>query len=134
MNSADRKKRKCQGFNKSGEACGARPIVDHDYCFLHSPDHSKDADRARSLGGHRRKREHVLQVTYDLGDLNSLEGLLRLLEVAAIDALGLDNSLARSKVLVTIVRAGATLLPLSELDQRLTELERNQRRRDSHDD
>jgi hypothetical protein len=131
MNPVDPTKRKCQAANKSGSACGSHPMVDHDYCFLHSPDHSEEAARARSIGGHRRKRDQVIQVTYDLGDLNSLEGLLRLLDVAALDALGLENSLARSKVLVSIVRAGATLLPLGELDQRLTELERIQNRRDS---
>ena len=131
MNSADRKKRKCQGINKSGGACGTHPLLDHDYCLFHSPDHIEEARRARSLGGHRRKREHVIQSTYDIFDLNSVEGLLRLLEVAALDALGLENSLARSKVIVTILRAGATLLPFGELDRRLSELEQNQRRRDS---
>ncbi len=47
---------------------------------------------------------------YDLADLEDIPSVRRVLEIAVLDALGLDNTLARSSVLIGAVGAAAKLL------------------------
>ena len=49
-----------------------------------------------------------------MAGLGSVEDVRRVLEIAMIDALGLENSVARGRLLLGIVTAGARLL---EVDQ-----------------
>ncbi len=60
---------------------------------------------------------------YDIDGLASVAALRRLLEIAALDTLALENSLARSRTLVAVVVAGSRLLEVGELEARLTALE-----------
>lgn len=113
----------CQGLNAAGEPCGAPPLRDQLLCFWHSPDHTSEAAEARRLGGLRRRREGALAGAYDFDGLGSTHALRRLLEVAAFDALGLENSVARVRTLTAIVQVGARLLETGELEERLTHLE-----------
>jgi hypothetical protein len=53
----------------------------------------------------------------------ALEADARVLEIATIDALGLDNSIARARVLIAAVLAAAKLLETGELEERLAALE-----------
>lgn len=55
--------------------------------------------------------------------MGSIPNLQRLLEVAAYDALGLENSVARARVLTAIVTVAAKLLEVGELEERITSLE-----------
>lgn len=93
------------------------------YCFWHSPEHAQEAAEARRLGGLRRRREGTLAGAYDFEGLASTAHLRRLLEIAALDALGLDNSIARVRALTAIVQVGARLLEVSELEARVAQLE-----------
>lgn len=93
------------------------------FCFWHSPDHSEDAAEARRLGGLRRRREKTVSGAYDFTGLDSVESIRRLLEIATVDALGLDNSIARSRLLIQAALAGAKLLELGELEDRVDRLE-----------
>jgi hypothetical protein len=116
-------RRHCDGTNLNGEPCGQAPLVDSSRCFWHDPDHAGEAAEARRLGGLRRKREATLVGVYELDSLDSVAGLRRLLDIAAVDAVGLDNSIARCRVLVAIVGAGARLLEVGELEDRVVALE-----------
>ena len=75
------------------------------------------------MGGQRRRREGAVSGAYDLEGLDSVEGLRRLLEVAATDALSLDNSVARVRALIAVVQTGAKLLEVGELEDRVAVLE-----------
>jgi len=117
-------KRQCRDLNASGDPCGYAPIKEKDVCFWHDPDSEEQAREARRLGGIRRRREGILQGTYDFGGLASVEDLRRVLEIAAMDALALDNSVARVRALTSIVQVGSKLLEVGELEDRLVSLER----------
>jgi len=80
----------------------------------------KDAQR---LGGQRRKREATVAVAFDVEGLESVQELRRLLYVAAFDALSLENSVARNRLLVAIVLAGSKLLETGEMEERLEAVE-----------
>jgi hypothetical protein len=115
--------RSCLGTNQHSEPCRQPPLRDGDFCFWHSPDHAAEAAEARRLGGLRRRREGALSGAYELDSLASTPELRRLLEIAAFDALGLENSVARVRALTAIVQVGARLLETGELEERVTALE-----------
>ena len=73
---------------------------DQPFCFWHHPDHKTEAAEARRLGGLRRRREKTLEGAYDLHEgFRSVDGILRFVEIGAIDLLGLDTSVARSNAM-----------------------------------
>jgi hypothetical protein len=116
-------RRACKGISKGGERCSAPPLLDGDFCFWHDPEHEAEAADARRLGGLRRKREGALQGAYHLEGLETVAGIRRYLEVAMIDLLGLENSVARSRTMISGVLASAKLLEVGELEERMLAVE-----------
>ncbi len=96
---------------------------DSPFCFWHSPDHAEEAAEARRLGGLRRRREKTLAGAYEIEGLGSVVEIRRIVEIAVLDALSLDNSVARGRLLVACALAGAKLLEVGELEQRLEAVE-----------
>lgn len=115
--------RRCRSRNGAGEPCGATTLRDADVCFWHSPEHAQEATEARRLGGLRRRREGTLAGAYEFEGLGSTDALRRVLEIAALDALGLDNSIARVRALTAVVQVGARLLEVGEVESRVEALE-----------
>ena len=116
-------KRVCAAATADGKRCPVAPLRDGEYCFMHSPDHSAEAAEARRLGGLRRRRETTLAVAYDFAGLGSTESIGRIIEIATLDALGLENSIARCRVLIAAATAASRLLEVGELEARLAVLE-----------
>jgi hypothetical protein len=113
----------CRGISKGGERCLASPLRDSDFCFWHDPDHAEEADKARSLGGQRRRREKITEGAYDLQGLDTIEGIRRVVEVALLDLMGMENSVARSRTLISGALAAAKLIEVGEQEERLQALE-----------
>jgi hypothetical protein len=67
------------------------------YCWVHDPENAEAAKEARRLGGLRRRREGTLSGAYNLKGLTTVEQIRRLLDIAAVDTLGLENSLGRAR-------------------------------------
>lgn len=82
-----------------------------------------EAAEARKLGGIRRRREQTLSVAYDFVGLGSTESIGRIIEIATLDALGLENSMARCRVLIAAATAASRLLEVGALEARLAALE-----------
>ncbi len=114
---------RCRHVMEDGRPCRAGPQRERRYCFLHDPERAADATEARRLGGMRRRKEGTLTVAYDLEDLDSVAGIRRILDIAVADALGLENGIARLRVLIAAVGAATRLLEVGELEARLTALE-----------
>lgn len=115
--------RRCHAITDRGETCRQAPLHGQDFCFWHDPENASEAAEARRLGGLRRRRERTLQEAYALEGLDAVAGARRLLDVAVTEALALDNSLARSRVLIAAAHASARLLEVGELEDRLKALE-----------
>src|ERR1035437_5041238 len=115
--------RRCLATLADGRPCRASPMRDQAYCLFHSPDHSAEAAEARRLGGLRRRRETTLAVAYDFARPGSTESIGRIIEIATLDALGLENSIARCRVLIAAATAASRLLEVGELEARLAVLE-----------
>ncbi len=115
--------RKCKALNERGQPCGAYPMHDDDYCFSHSPEHAEEAAEARRLGGLRRRRERAVEGAFDFDGLDSVAAVRRVLEIAIIDTLGLENSIARSRTLAYLGQVSLKVLEVGDLDQRIAALE-----------
>jgi hypothetical protein len=115
--------RRCSAIRADGRACGAVPLRDGPACFWHSAETAEDAAKARRLGGLRRRREKAVAGAYDLVAFDSIPGLRRIIEIAALDALDLDNSPARSRVLIACVFAALRLNLAGDLEARVAALE-----------
>ena len=79
-----------------GSPCRSAPMRGEDFCFFHSPAHEEEADEARRLGGLRRRKEKTLAGAYEFGGLATVPDIRRLLEMATLDTLALENSVARA--------------------------------------
>ena len=64
-------------------------------CFWHTPERAEDVAEAQRLGGLRRKREKTLALAYDFEGLRDTNQVYRILEIALVDTLSLDNGVAR---------------------------------------
>ena len=115
--------RACGHELADGRRCRATPMRDGPFCFWHTPEREEDAAEARRLGGLRRRRERTVSGAYDFAGLGSIESIRRILEIAVLDALGLENSIARARLLIAGSLAAAKLLETGELEERLTSLE-----------
>jgi hypothetical protein len=115
--------RTCRAKTDKGEPCRAVPMRESDYCVFHDPEHAEVVAQARSAGGQRRKREATLATTYDFQGLTSIDEIRRLVEVAAFDALGLENSINRVRALGYLAQVATTLLEKGEMEERLAAVE-----------
>ncbi len=122
------KARACDSQNESGEPCGQAPLQGDEFCFWHSPDHAEEAAEARRLGGLRRRKERTVTSAYELGGLGTIDEIRRLIEVAVVDTISLENSVARSRTLAYLAQVSVTLLEKGDLNERLQALEDSVRR------
>ena len=107
----------------NGEACHSPPLHDGNYCLMHSPEHAKEVQDARYIGGLHRKREVTLSVAFDFEGLETVDDIRRLLQIAATDTLGMESSPARARQLVYIALAALRVLEVRDFEQRLMGLE-----------
>ena len=90
---------------------------------MHSPEHTEEMAEARRLGGLRRRREVAVSGAYEFAGLESVADIRRILEVAVLDTLGLENSIARARTLAYLAMTAIKLLETGELEDRLAYLE-----------
>ena len=115
--------RTCKQVKDDGSRCQAPPLQESDLCFWHDPATQKDAQQARSLGGANRRKEQTLATVYEVEGLETVQQIRRLLELALMGELALENSHNRSRILIAIVNAAAKLLEVGELTSRLEAIE-----------
>ena len=116
-------RRRCAYAKADGQPCQMAPLRDRPYCFAHDPERAEEAADARRLGGLRRRKEGTIAVAYDLPGLDSVAGIRRLLDIVVTDGVGLENGVARLRVLISTASAAASLLKVGEFEERLTALE-----------
>jgi hypothetical protein len=116
-------RRSCTFLMPDGRACRAGPQRDRPFCFTHDPERAEEAAEARRLGGLRRRKEGTIAVAYDLPGLDSVAGIRRLLDVVVTDGIGLENGIARLRVLISASAAATNLLKVGEFEERLAALE-----------
>ena len=116
-------KRRCGYAKTDGVPCQMAPLRDRPYCFSHDPERAEEAAEARRLGGLRRRKEGTIAVAYDLPGLDTVAGIRRLLDVVVTDGIGLENGIARLRVLISTAAAATNLIKVGEFEERLAALE-----------
>jgi uncharacterized small protein (DUF1192 family) len=116
--------RACKALKDDGSRCQAPPLLDGDFCLMHSPEHADEVAEARRLGGLRRRREKAVSGAYDFDGLADVAQVRRLLEIAVLDTLSLENSVARSRTLAYLAQVALKALEVGELAERIDALER----------
>ena len=116
-------RRQCAFRTNTGEPCRLAPLKDSEFCWAHSPEHIKEVQEARRLGGLRRKRESTISRAFQFDTLNSVEDIRRILEVAVFDTLAMENSIARSRTLAYLTQVALHTLELGNLEERIAALE-----------
>ena len=116
-------RRTCACLKPDGLRCRAKPLRDGAYCLMHDPDHADQVVEARKLGGLRKRKEVAVIGAYDLEGLDSITFLERVLQIALLDTLAMDNSLNRSRTLGYLVGIGTRLRQEGETEERLQALE-----------
>ena len=101
----------------NGEPCHSPPLHDGDYCLMHSPEHAKEVQDARRIGGLHRKREVTLSAAFDFEGLETVDGIRRLLQIAATDALAMESSPARCRQLVYVALAALRVMEVRDFEQ-----------------
>ena len=90
---------------------------------MHSPEHAKEVAEARRLGGLRRRREVTVSGAYEFEGIETVVNIRRLIEIAVVDTLGLENSISRARTLAYLAMTAIKLLDVGEMEQRLLALE-----------
>ena len=117
------RERVCQAVKDDGSRCEAAPRTGGEYCFWHDPEHAGEVAEAGRLGGLRRRREKTVAAVYDLESLATVDQIRRLVEIAVTDTLGLENSIARSRVLAYLAQVALKVVEAAELQERVAALE-----------
>jgi hypothetical protein len=115
--------RGCHFIMPDGRQCRSPALKDERFCLFHSPEHQEEAAEIRRMGGLRRRKEKTVTGAYDLEGLGTVAGINRLLEIAVLDALSLENSLARSRTLGYLAGMALKCLEVSEFQARIERLE-----------
>ncbi len=116
-------RRRCAYAKADGQPCQMAPLHDRPYCFSHDPERAEEAAEARRLGGLRRRKEGTIAVAYDLPGLDTVAGIRRLLDIVVTDGVGLENGVARLRVLISTASAATSLLKVGEFEERRTALQ-----------
>jgi hypothetical protein len=115
--------RGCRHLMPDGRRCRSSALRGEDFCLFHSPDHEEEAAEARRLGGLRRRKEKTLAGAYEFAGLTCVPEIRRLLEIAVLDTLALENSVARSRTLAYLALTALKCLEVGDLEERLALLE-----------
>jgi hypothetical protein len=90
---------------------------------MHDPERADEMAEARRLGGLRRRKEKAVSGAYDIEGLETVGQIRRLIEIAVLDTLGLENSIARSRTLAYLSGVALKVLEVGDFQERLLALE-----------
>ena len=115
-------KKQCDSQNKDGERCKAF-ANESGYCFMH--DEARDEVRAlaRRKGGLATKKPHYAPVELLPDSISKIEDVFTVLNYALQETVGLDNSIQRGRLLVSIAHGFIEAFKTGELEKRLESLE-----------
>jgi hypothetical protein len=99
------------------------PLQNSEFCWAHSAERKKEVQEARRLGGLRRKRELTIASAYQFESLDSVDEIRRIVLIAVLDALSLENSMSRARTLAYLAQVALRMLEVGEIEERVAALE-----------
>ena len=112
--------KKCKAINQDGSPCNGFAGADG-YCFTHSPGKAKQRSAARKAGGRGRKTPHSNKNAP--GVIRDMPGVMLAIDYVWEEALILNNTLERGRLLVSIVGSYISAIEGGDFAKRLESLE-----------
>jgi hypothetical protein len=115
-------KKQCKANNKQGERCKAF-ANENGVCFMHDATKGKEKALARRNGGLATKKPHFADASVLPSSIRNIESVLIVLDYALKESVGLDNSIQRGRLIVSIAHGFIEALKVGEMEQRLEAVE-----------
>jgi hypothetical protein len=115
-------KQRCEGKNKSGEQCKAF-AGGGGFCFMHDAARGSERALARRSGGLATKKPHFADASMLPKSIRKIDDVFALLNYTLQETVGLDNSIQRGRLLVSIAHAFVESVRVGELETRLEAVE-----------
>ncbi|NNE98003.1 MAG: hypothetical protein HKN25_03175 [Pyrinomonadaceae bacterium] len=115
-------KKQCSAFKKNGEKCNAFANK-NGFCYMHDATKGKERAIARRSGGLATRKPHFANESTLPSEIRSIGGVLIVLDYTLKEIVGLDNSIQRGRLLVSIAHGYIEALKVGEMEQRLEAVE-----------
>ena len=115
-------KKRCEGINKKGGQCRAF-ATENGFCFMHDATKGKQRAIARRNGGLATKKPHFADASHLPSSIRNIESVLIVLDYALRESVGLDNSIQRGRLIVSIAHGFIEALKVGEIEQRMEAVE-----------
>lgn len=115
-------KKQCKANNKQGERCRAF-ANENGVCFMHDATKGREKAIARRNGGLATKQPHYADASVLPSSIRKIEDVLIVLDYALKESIGLDNSIQRGRLIVSIAHGYIEALKVGELERRLEAVE-----------
>ena len=112
----------CKATKKNGERCTVKAGPDG-FCTFHSPAHGKARAMGRKRGGERHRIPHAGNADDVPKQVRTLADVLAVLDYALAEAMPLENSVQRGRLIVGIAHAFIEAIKTGELESRLAAIE-----------
>ena len=112
----------CKAKTKDGKACTVKAGTSG-YCAFHDPAHGAARAVGRKRGGQRHRVPHVADSGTLPAKVRTLDDVLAVLDYALAEAMPLENSVQRGRLLVQIAHAFIEAIKTGELETRLAAIE-----------
>jgi len=115
-------KKQCSADKRNGERCKAF-ANGNGVCFMHDATKGKERAIARRNGGLATKKPHFADVSLLPSKIRKIEDVFIILDYALLETVGLDNSINRGRLLVSIAHGYIEALKVGEFEKRLEAIE-----------
>ncbi len=110
-------KKQCRENNKQGGRCKAF-ANETGVCFMHDATKGRERATARRNGGLATKQPHYADATVLPATIRNIESVLIVLDYALQESVGLDNSIQRGRLIVSIADGSIESLHVGQFKKR----------------
>ena|SRR5688572_11182323 len=107
---------KCNGKNSRGEPCKVAALKGDRFCFNHSPGTRRAQAEARKRGGMARLTPHYADSSTVPANVTTLEAARGILAYTLVEVIGMDNTIARARVLIALFDSFIKSIEIGELE------------------
>ncbi len=113
----------CKAKTKDGQPCPNAASASG-YCYTHDPARGRERAQARKLGGSHRRAPHGAMDPDTLPPkVRTLDDVLAVLDFALAEAMPLENSVQRGRLIVALAHVFIEAIKTGELETRLAAIE-----------
>jgi hypothetical protein len=117
----------CKAETTTGDACKMAALKDTEFCFAHSPLTETARDHARRRGGENSHTPHFANPEILPSQITTIEEANQVLNYVLAEVVGMDNSIARARVLLTCYEMFLKSIEIAEFERRIQLLELRQK-------